>query len=78
MLVQMLRFYLHSAPKGSNWLVALSHPRLSKVLEAIQTDYQSDWSLNQLASLAHMSRSGFALTFKKTVGVSPMNYLTNW
>ncbi len=78
MLVQMLRFYLHSAPKGSNWLVALSHPRLSKALEAIQTDYQRDWSLDQLASLANMSRSGFALTFKRTVGISPMNYLMNW
>lgn len=25
-----------------------------------------------------MTRSGFALTFKRTVGVSPLNYLANW
>lgn len=78
MLLQVLRIYLHSAPKEVNWLVALSHPRLSKVLEAMQTSYKRDWSLEQLASLANMSRSGFALTFKKRVGISPMNYLMNW
>ena len=78
MLLQVLRIYLNSAPKEANWMVALSHPRLSKVLESIQTDYKRDWSLNELASLANMSRSGFALIFKKTIGVSPMNYLMNW
>ncbi len=78
MLLQVLRIYLHSTPKEANWLVALSHPRLSKVLEAMQTSYKRDWSLEQLASLANMSRSGFALTFKKRVGISPMNYLMNW
>jgi AraC-like DNA-binding protein len=25
-----------------------------------------------------MSRSGFALNFKKQVGIPPMDYLTNW
>ncbi len=78
MLLQALRIYLLSAPKEANWLVALSHPRLSKVLTAMQTNYKRDWSLEQLARLANMSRSGFALTFKKRVGISPMNYLMNW
>jgi AraC-like DNA-binding protein len=78
MLLQTLRFYLASAPKEANWLVALTHPRLGKVLEAMQTDYKRDWSLAQLAKIANMSRSGFALTFQKKVGVSPMVYLTNW
>ncbi len=78
MLLQTLRFYLASSPKEENWLVALTHPRLIKVLEAMQTDYKRAWSLEQLAKVAHMSRSGFALTFKKKLGVSPMVYLTNW
>jgi transcriptional regulator GlxA family with amidase domain len=49
-----------------------------KVLEAMQTDYKRSWSLEQLAEVANMSRSGFALTFQKKVGVSPMVYLMNW
>ena len=78
MLLQVLRFYLHSGSKEANWLTALSHPRLSKALEAMQTNYQRNWSLEELARLANMSRSGFALTFKKRVGISPMSYLMNW
>ena len=78
MLLQMLRIYLASAPKDENWLVALSHPRLSKVLAVMQSKYERNWTLDQLADLAGMSRSGFALTFKNKVGVPPMVYLTNW
>ncbi len=77
-LLQMLRLYVTSSTAEENWLRALAHPRLSRVLEAMQTDYQCNWSLDQLARLAQMSRSGFALVFKKTVGVSPLVYLANW
>ncbi len=78
MLLQTLRFYLASSPKEDNWLVALTHPRLAKVLETMQTEYKRSWSLQQLAKVANMSRSGFALTFRKKIGVTPMVYLTNW
>ncbi len=78
MLLQTLRAYLASSPKEENWLVALNHPRLTMVLEALQNDYGRSWSLQQLAELANMSRSGFALTFRRKVGVTPMVYLTNW
>ena len=78
MLLQVLRLYLHSGAKQANWLTALSNPRLSRALEAMQTNYARNWSLDELARLANMSRSGFALTFKKRVGISPMSYLMNW
>ena len=78
MLLQMLRLYVASSPAEENWLRALAHPRLSRVLQAMQTDCKRNWSLDQLADLAQMSRSGFALVFKKTVGVSPLMYLANW
>ncbi len=78
MLLQMLRLYVVSSPVEENWLRALAHPRLSRVLEAMQTDFRRNWSLDQLAGLAQMSRSGFALVFKRTVGVSPLAYLANW
>jgi len=78
MLLQVLRLYLASSPKDDNWLAALSNPSLSKVVDAIQTDYARECSLDGLAKLANMSRSGLALTFKKKVGVAPMVYLMNW
>ncbi len=78
MLLQILRFYVASAPVDENWLRALAHPRLSKVLEAMQRNYKHPWSLKELAALARMSRSGFALSFKRTVGVTPLAYLAHW
>jgi len=78
MLLQVLRLYLASYPKDENWLVALSNPSLSHVIAAMQTEYQREWSLEECAKLANMSRSGFALTFKKKVGIAPLAYLLNW
>jgi len=78
MLLQMLRIYLSTAKNEENWLAALSHPQLSETLEAMQSGYQQSWSLEALANLAHMSRSGFALMFKKKVGITPMDYLKHW
>jgi AraC-like DNA-binding protein len=44
----------------------------------MHASFERDWSLEELAKLAGMSRSGFASTFKKKVGVSPLEYLTHW
>ena len=78
MLLQMLRIYLASSPKSENSLSAFSHPQLSRVLDGMQTGYRENWSLNRCAELANMSRSGFALTFRRKMGVAPMVYLLNW
>ena len=78
MLLQTLRIYLQSRTNEESWLSALSDPRLSKAIDAMHSGYERAWSLEELAQLASMSRSGFALTFKKKVGVAPMDYLANW
>ena len=78
MLLQVLRLYLSSSPKDENWLVALSNPALSQVVDAMQTAYGKEWSLDRFAKLANMSRSGLALTFRKKIGVAPIVYLMNW
>ena len=79
MLLQILRIYLATADKKQqNWLFAISDPQLSKVFEKMHSQYQHPWSLESLAEVAGLSRSGFALAFKKKVGISPLEYLTNW
>ena len=78
MLLQTLRIHLASSTDADNWLGALRDPRLAKVLETMQTDFARDWSLEDLARIAGMSRSGFAATFGKKVGLAPMAYLTSW
>ena len=79
MLLQILRIYLGTSDKKQqNWLMAISDPQLSKVFDKMHLQYQHPWSLESLADVAGLSRSGFALAFKKKVGISPLDYLTNW
>jgi AraC-like DNA-binding protein len=78
MLLQTLRGYLASTKRERNWFVALSEPRLSKAIAAMQSDHARSWSLDELARTAGLSRAGFALNFKKWIGVTPMEYLTQW
>jgi AraC-like DNA-binding protein len=78
MLVQMFRSYLASAGREKNWFVALSDPRLSRVIDAMQSDHARGWSIDDLARTAGLSRAGFALSFKQWIGVTPMEYLTRW
>lgn len=78
MLLQTLRVYLRGTPGANTWLMALAHPKLSRSIDVMHTDYKKKWTLAQLAAIAGMSRSRFALQFKRTVGVAPMDYLTQW
>jgi AraC-like DNA-binding protein len=78
MLLQMLRVYLAANKEEKNWLSALSDPKLCKAIEAMHSDHVLSWSLEELARVAGMSRSGFALNFKQKVGLAPMDYLMNW
>jgi AraC-like DNA-binding protein len=78
MLVQTFRSYLASAGGEKNWFVALSDPRLSKAIGAMQSEHARSWSLDDLARTAGLSRAGFALSFKKWIGVTPMEYLAQW
>ncbi|MBC7998850.1 MAG: AraC family transcriptional regulator, partial [Leptolyngbya sp.] len=78
-LVQALRLYLGEGVHGGvGWLFALSDEKMSLVITAIHENPSHRWTLQEMAERAEMSRSTFALKFKEKVGISPMEYLTNW
>jgi AraC-like DNA-binding protein len=78
-LVQALRLFLGEGVHGGvGWLFALADEKMSKVITAIHENPSHRWTLHEMAERAGMSRSTFALKFKETVGISPMEYLTNW
>ena len=79
MLVQALRLHLAEGLRGSTgWLFALSDKQMSAVISSMHDDPAHDWTVEELGQRAGMSRSTFALRFKKTVGMSPLEYLTRW
>jgi AraC-like DNA-binding protein len=79
MLIQALRLYLaDTATAGPGWLSALSDRYMSIAITSMHSDPGYPWTLQSLAENVGMSRSVFALRFRKTVGTTPMEYLTRW
>ncbi len=79
LLVQALRLHLTEGVRGGvGWLFALADTQMSAAITAMHDDPAHRWTIQELAERANMSRSTFALTFKQTVGASPMDYLTHW
>ncbi len=79
MLIQALRQYLAEHPAGgTGWLFGIVDKHLGAALGAIHADPAQPWTLQTLAERASMSRSTFALRFRETVGMAPIEYLTQW
>ncbi len=64
--------------RPAGFLAALTDPALSKALAAIHATPERDWRVVDLAGLAAMSRAGFARRFAEAVGLTPIDYLTEW
>ncbi len=78
-LVQGLRLHMAEGLKGRvGWLFALSDRQMSAAITSMHDEPAHDWTVEELGQRAGMSRSTFALRFKKTVGASPVEYLTRW
>jgi AraC-like DNA-binding protein len=79
LLVQALRLHLSDdTGPGVGWLFALADRQMSAAMAAMHAEPGRRWTIASLAECAAMSRSSFALKFKRIVGASPMDYLTRW
>ena len=74
-LALLLRRYCASGECRLPWLSALEDPRLNRVLQAMLSTPEQDFSLESLADLAGMSRSAFAAHFAEAFGRSPIEFL---
>lgn len=78
-VIQAIRHWINSDPAAQRgWLGALQDPKIGKALAAIHAAPANDWSVENLASTAGMSRSGFAARFTELVGTSAKQYVTEW
>lgn len=78
-LVQALRLHLADAANtGVGWLFALADRQIGAAINAMHEHPAHRWTLQELAAHVGMSRSSFALKFRQTVGMPPMDYLTRW
>ncbi len=78
LLIRLLRHCLDHGLTESGALAGLADRRLSKALVAMHKDATRCWELNDMASLAGMSRARFAVHFREVVGETPADYLASW
>jgi AraC-like DNA-binding protein len=77
-LVLLMRSVVNTRLVDSGILLGLADERLGKAIEGMHKHPETPWSLEQLAQRAGMSRARFAAHFRKIVGMTPFDYLTNW
>ena len=79
LLIEGLRLHLaERSPNSAGWLFALADKQMREVISAMHAEPARRWTLADLARVGGMSRSSFAVRFKKTVGEPAMDYLTRW
>jgi AraC-like DNA-binding protein len=77
--VEALRRYLESLPEDQRgWLAGLRDPSVAHVLGLFHEEPARDWTLDELARSAGLSRAVLADRFAQMVGCAPMRYLTLW
>ena len=76
--VQTLRAYLGSGNgRDVRWFGAAADHQIGTALRVLHEQPTHSWTVEALAAKVNMSRSAFALRFKKFVGDAPMEYLAH-
>ena len=79
MFVEILREYMHGLPANQGgWLAGVKDAHVGKALRLLHADPVREWTVEELAREAAVSRSVLAQRFTELVGESPMRYLANW
>lgn len=77
-VIQVLRQLMETGALKGGMLSGLSHARLRNAIVAMHEAPAKEWSLEELAGVAGMSRSVFATSFRDVVGMTPGQYLQGW
>jgi len=77
-MIQVLRQLMETGEVQGGMLAGLSHPRLRNAIVAMHEAPAKDWTLDELARVAGMSRSVFATHFREALGITPGQYLQGW
>ena len=79
MFVELIRQYMRQLPADqSSWLVGLNDLHVGRALRLMHEQPERNWTVDELAHEAGISRSGFAERFTGLIGDPPMKYLTAW
>lgn len=77
-VIQLMRYLMDNNALDVGPLAGLADTRLAKALNAMHNEPAHNWTLDDLAERAGMSRARFAVNFREKVGKTPGSYLTQW
>lgn len=79
MFVDVLRRYLAAIPSEQvGWLAGLRDPMIARTLSLMHGKPAHNWTIEELAKQAGLSRSVMAERFTQLVELPPMHYLAKW
>ena len=79
MFVEVVRRYTEElSPRQAGWLAGLRDAVVAPALAALHAQPAHGWTLAELARVAATSRTVLTERFSQTVGLPPMQYLTEW
>jgi AraC-like DNA-binding protein len=80
--ILLIRSIYHHAARlpaqDACWLRALLDPSIGPALSLMHRRPEEPWTVASLAEAVAMSRTAFAVRFTRTLGKSPLEYLTDW
>lgn len=76
LLIQIVRYVIENSIISNGVLAGLAHPRLGKTMSEILDNPGQSWTLDDMAAVAHQSRTAFARNFRETIGATPADFLT--
>ncbi len=77
LFVMMLRAHFEQTASSSDLIRLLASPPLARAVTAMLEKPSDDWTLDQLAAEAHVSRATLVRLFRKTIGNSPLAFLAD-
>ena len=79
MFVDAVRRYVDTLPADSRgWLAGLRDRFVGRALALMHDAPATEWTVEELGQRVGLSRSALHDRFNEMIGVSPMQYLTNW
>jgi len=75
---QAIRHFIESDGAQQAKLNGFADPQLARALTAFHQQPAESWTVDSLARVAGMSRTGFAQQFSQKLDLTPMQYLTAW
>jgi AraC-like DNA-binding protein len=77
-LIHLIRRLMDRGEVDGGLLAGMAHPQLARSLVAAHAHPARLWSVQTLAQEAGMSRSVYAETFRRVLGMTPADYLASW